>query len=118
MKTPKQRSAGGAATAARGTARSPAAKRHGGTREAAASSAPDGPAVMKARVVQVGNSLGILLGREAAQRLKVRKGDVVSLVETPGGVELTPYDPEFEKQMAIAREGMAKFRNALRELAK
>jgi hypothetical protein len=33
-------------------------------------------------------------------------------------MRITPYDPEFERQMQLARQGMANFRNALRELAK
>ena len=50
--------------------------------------------------------------------LKIKKGDSVFLTETSEGYVVTPYDPEFEKQMAVAREGMAEYRNALRELAK
>ena len=34
------------------------------------------------------------------------------------GYEVTPYDPEFETQLAIARKGMKAYRNTLRELAK
>ena len=33
-------------------------------------------------------------------------------------MSVTPYDPEFEAQMETARRGMAKYRNALHELAK
>jgi putative addiction module antidote len=74
--------------------------------------------IMKVTVTQIGNSTGLILPKEAASRLKVRKGDSLFLTETPEGYHLTPYDPEFEEQMAIAREGMAKYRNALHELAK
>ena len=31
---------------------------------------------------------------------------------------ITPYDPAFEEQMRFAREGMGRYRNTLRELAK
>jgi hypothetical protein len=31
---------------------------------------------------------------------------------------MIPYDPEFEKQMRLAEEGMARYRNTLRALAK
>lgn len=48
----------------------------------------------------------------------MRKGDSVFLTETPEGYAITPYDPEFAEQMEIARRGMARYRNALRELAK
>jgi putative addiction module antidote len=73
---------------------------------------------MRATVTQIGNSTGVILPKEAVARLKVKKGDSVYLTETPNGYSLSPYDPEFETQMRAARKGMAKYRNALRELAK
>ena len=73
---------------------------------------------MRATVTQIGNSTGVILPKEAVARLKVKKGDSVYLTEMPGGYSLSPYDPEFEAQMTVARRGMAKYRNALRELAK
>jgi len=72
---------------------------------------------MRATVTKIGNSTGVILPKEAASRLKVKKGDSVFLIETPGGYTITPYDPEFEAQMKAARRGMAKYRNALHELA-
>lgn len=73
---------------------------------------------MKATVTQIGNSTGVILPKEAVARLKVKKGDSVFLTETPNGYAVTPYDPEFAEAMDIARKGMARYRNALRELAK
>ena len=73
---------------------------------------------MKAKISQIGNSVGVILPKGAVARLKIKKGDSVFLTETSEGYAVTPYDPEFEKQMAVAREGMAEYRNALRELAK
>ena len=70
------------------------------------------------KVTQVGNSLGLVLPKEAAGRLKVAKGDVVYLTESVDGYRLTPYDPSFAVQMEAAREIMNRRRNALRELAK
>jgi hypothetical protein len=40
------------------------------------------------------------------------------LTDTPDGVHLTPYSPDFEQQMSAARRLMKKRRNVLRELAK
>jgi len=52
-------------------------------------------------------------------RLKVQKGDVVYLTEAPdGGYRLTPYDPDFERQMTLAQEIMHDDRDVLRALAK
>jgi putative addiction module antidote len=73
---------------------------------------------MKARITQIGNSTGLILPKEVVDRLKVQKGDEVFLIETQNGFTVTPYDPEFEEQIAVASKGMAKYRNALRALAK
>jgi len=73
---------------------------------------------MRAKVSQIGNSIGLILPKEAAARLKIKKGDSVFLTETSDGYTLSPYDPEFETQMNLARQGMAEYKNALRELAK
>jgi putative addiction module antidote len=71
------------------------------------------------KVRPIGNSLGVVLPKEVLARLKVKSGDSLHLTEAPdGSMRITPYDPEFEAQMRIARQGMAKFRNALRELAR
>lgn len=70
------------------------------------------------KVTRVGNSLGIILPKEATARLKVEAGDTLYVHETAEGYHLTPYDPAFEHQMTTARKLMKKRRNALRELAK
>ncbi len=70
------------------------------------------------KFTQVGNSIGLVFPKEATSRLKVEKGDVVYLTETPDGYKLTPYNPEFEAQMNAAEKIMKKRRNVLRELAK
>lgn len=67
----------------------------------------------------LGNSIGAVIPKEALARLNVKEGDTLYLTETPdGGFRLTASDPEFAKTMAIAEEGMRRYRNALRELAK
>lgn len=68
-------------------------------------------------VRKVGNSLGVILPAEAVGALRVKEGDKLFLTESPDGYRLTPYDPEFEKQMKVANEGMRKYKNALRDLA-
>ncbi|MEM1377847.1 MAG: AbrB/MazE/SpoVT family DNA-binding domain-containing protein [Pseudomonadota bacterium] len=71
------------------------------------------------KVRKVGNSLGVVLPKELLARLKVKDGDNVYASEAPdGSVRLTAYDPAFEEQMKAAQEGMAQYRNTLRELAK
>jgi len=67
---------------------------------------------------KVGNAVGLILPKPVLDRLRVGDGDELHLVETPNGLELTPFDPEFERQMASANRVMKQYRNTLRELAK
>jgi putative addiction module antidote len=72
----------------------------------------------KLKVTTIGSSAGIVLPKEVLARLKVSKGDSLFLTESPEGFRITPYDPEFEEDMALARKVMRKRRDLLRELAK
>jgi len=74
--------------------------------------------VVKLKIRAVGTSAGVILPKEALAHMGVREGDELFLVEGPGGYTVTPYDPNFEKQIESARKGMDKYRNTLRELAK
>jgi putative addiction module antidote len=74
---------------------------------------------IETKVRRIGNSLGIVLPKEALQALKVQEGDVLFLTEAPeGSLRVTPEKPGFQDVMKIAEEGMNRYRNALRELAK
>jgi len=70
------------------------------------------------KITQVGNSLGVILPKELLTRLKVDKGDALYITETPTGVALTAYDPNFEEQLEIGREFMREYRDTFRALAK
>jgi putative addiction module antidote len=70
------------------------------------------------KIKKIGNSAGVILPKELLAQLGAEVGDTLSVVRTPRGVELSPADPEFERQMAIARQVMEDHRQALRELAK
>jgi putative addiction module antidote len=79
----------------------------------------EGADMLTAKVTTVGSSSGIILNREVMTRLGVRKGDVLYLTEAPdGGYRITPYNPEFERQMKLAEEIMHDDREILRALAK
>ena len=67
---------------------------------------------------KIGNSVGALIPQEALTALNVGEGDTLYLTKAPDGFRITPYDPEFEKQMKVAREIMKQDRKILRELAK
>jgi putative addiction module antidote len=70
------------------------------------------------KLTQIGNSVGVVLPKEALAALQVGKGDTVFLTESPDGYRITAYDPEFAKQMSVAEDIMKRRRNVLRELAK
>lgn len=70
------------------------------------------------KITTVGNSAGIILPKEVLARLNVGKGDKLFLVESTAGLLLTPYDPDFDRQMKLAEQVMEEYRDALRELAK
>jgi putative addiction module antidote len=70
------------------------------------------------KITQIGNSLGLILPREIVERLRLAKGETVSVVETPQGIEITPFDPDFDQKLEAARKVAKRYRNALRELAK
>jgi putative addiction module antidote len=74
--------------------------------------------MLKVKVTAIGNSMGIVLPKEALARLRAEKGDVLYLVDGPDGLTLTPYQQDFESQMEAAEKVMKKYRNALHELAK
>jgi len=69
------------------------------------------------KVTTVGNSVGIVLPKELLERLRISKGDMLHVVETPNGIELTPYQEEFAHQMDVAERVMRQDRDVLRKLA-
>ena len=70
------------------------------------------------KLIQIGNSVGVILPREILARLKLEKGDTVFVTDAADGIKLSPYNVEFEQQMTAAREVMKRRRQVLRELAK
>lgn len=74
--------------------------------------------MLKAKVIGVGNSIGLILPKEVLGKLKVGKGDYLYLVETADGYEVVPYDRDFVEQMEIAQRIMREDRNILKVLAK
>ena len=74
--------------------------------------------MLKVKITSIGNSMGIVLPKEALTKLKAEKGDVLYLVNGPEGLTLTPYQHDFGNQMEAAEKVMKKYRNALHKLAK
>ena len=73
---------------------------------------------LEIKVRKVGNSLGVVLPKEALAHLNVQEGDSLTLTEAQDGLRLSTADPEFVKTMAVFQSLNRRYRNALRELAK
>ncbi|MGF1657206.1 MAG: AbrB/MazE/SpoVT family DNA-binding domain-containing protein [Verrucomicrobiales bacterium] len=74
---------------------------------------------IETKVRRIGNSLGIVLPKEALQALRVQEGAMLYLTEAPNDSLVIHQDrPGFKEVMQLAEEGMNRYRNALRELAK
>ena len=74
---------------------------------------------VETKVRKIGNSLGIILPKEALQELNAAEGTSVYLTEAADGtVKLTVAKPGFKEMMEIVDEGIRRYPNTLRELAK
>jgi putative addiction module antidote len=70
------------------------------------------------KLTQIGNSVGVILPKEALAALKLDKGDSIHLTESPEGFQLTPYDPTVAEQLELGREFMRDYRDTFHALAK
>jgi len=71
------------------------------------------------KVRKIGNSLGLVLPREALARLKVAEGEAVYLTEMENdGYRLTALNERFPEQMREAERIMRQDRDILHELAR
>ena len=70
------------------------------------------------KLTRIGNSVGVILPKDALAKLRLEKGQTVFLTETPDGYALTPYDPTLEEQIQAGREFMREFRDTFHQLAK
>ncbi len=71
------------------------------------------------KLTQVGNSVGLILPREALAKLGVHKGDTLFLTEGPEGeMRLSAYDPRVAEEIALGEEFMDEYRDTFRALAK
>jgi putative addiction module antidote len=73
---------------------------------------------LQLKLRKIGNSVGVVLPKEALAHLNAAEGDSVMLAETPEGFHLTTTNPQFAKSMAVFEDLTQRYRNALRELAK
>ncbi len=80
-----------------------------------------GRMVLELKLRKVGNSVGVVLPKEALARLNVQEGDTLTLTDAPaGGLRVTPATAgrdQFARQMRAAEGVIRRYRNTLRELA-
>ena len=75
--------------------------------------------VLELKLRKVGNSVGVVLPREALVHLHAQAGDTVCVTEVPdGSLRLCPTKPEVMRQLEAAQPIIRRYRHALRELAK
>ncbi len=73
--------------------------------------------VQKLKLTQIGNSIGVVLPKDLLAKLRVGKGDSITVTETPNGLQLTPWDEVKQSQLEAAERIMRKNRDMLRKLA-
>ncbi len=69
------------------------------------------------KITTIGNSIGVIFPKEILTRLRVTKGDVVYVTETPKGIEISAYDEKYARQMEAGERVMRKYRDVLKKLA-
>jgi putative addiction module antidote len=71
------------------------------------------------KLTQIGNSLGVVLPKDILRQLGVEKGDTLFLTDAPGGaLQLSAFDPDVARQVALGEEIMDEYRDTFRALAK
>jgi putative addiction module antidote len=74
---------------------------------------------MKIEIKKIGNSEGFILPRDLMLRLGLKRGQQLYVTELPGGgLQLQPYDPDFEGTMETVEEIIDEYRDTLATLAK
>ncbi|MFM9853847.1 MAG: AbrB/MazE/SpoVT family DNA-binding domain-containing protein [Sphingomonadaceae bacterium] len=73
---------------------------------------------MQLKITKIGNSAGVVLPKELLAHLDAVVGGELAVAKTPRGIELSAPEPNFDAQMAAARDVMARRKRALAELAK
>jgi putative addiction module antidote len=74
--------------------------------------------MLELKLRKIGNSVGVVLPKEALAQLKVNEGDTITLTQAQDGLRLTSTNPQFAKSMAVFESLNRRYRNTLRELAK
>ncbi len=75
--------------------------------------------IMKTLKVQrIGNSLGVILPEEVLEQLGAQEGDELVFARAQDAWLVARHSEKFQRAMKYAVEGMDKYHNTLRDLAK
>ena len=78
-----------------------------------------GDMVLELKLRKIGNSVGLVLPKEALAHLHADEGDSLTLTEgADGRLLLSTPKAAVSEQMRVAQDIMQRYRNTLRELAK
>ncbi len=73
--------------------------------------------MIKLKVTKVGDSVGVIFPKELTDKLHIKQGDSLYVVETCDGFEVKPYDSELMQQIEVAEAVMSEDHDVLRKLA-
>jgi putative addiction module antidote len=75
--------------------------------------------MIQLKVSPIGNSLGVILPKEALVKLNAGKGDALYLTEMQGGeFKLTTLNEEVAEEIRLGEAFMDRYRDSFRALAK
>ena len=75
--------------------------------------------MVELKIRRFGNRLGVILPEEVIDRLRVKDGKTLFLIEAPdGGYQLTSGDPAFEEKLVKVEDIINRYGGTLRGLAK
>lgn len=69
------------------------------------------------KLMKTGDTLSTIWSKDILARMNVKEGDELYIIETDGGVMVTPFDPKLLKSEETAKKIMDRDRDALKELA-
>lgn len=69
------------------------------------------------KIIQTGNSLGVILPKEFLAKMKLEKGDELFVTESPLGIRLSKNNPDLNKQLELGRELMREYPDTFKKLA-
>ena len=74
--------------------------------------------MQKLKLRKIGNSVGLILPKEALAAHKLEAEDEILLIETAEGFELKAFDADLEDAQAWIEKGAKRYKNTLRVLAR